>query len=164
MAMKVHYRFPRRGLQPPVDLSWYDGGLMPRRPELLPGDVALNRTGGVLFVGERGLLMHDTYGRNPRLFPEGLHEEADLVVESYPRVPDENHERNWAEACRGNGRAVSPFAYAAPLTEVMLLGLVALRAGQGRRIHYDADVMRVVDHDEANRYLTRDYRPGWEVT
>ena len=136
---------------------------MPRRPELLQDDVALNRTGGVLFVGERGLLMHDTYGRNPRLFPEALHEEAERVAPTHVRVPDENHEVNWAEACKGNGEAVSPFSYAAPLTEVMLLGLVALRAGQGRKIHYDADAMRVTDHAEANQYLTRDYRPGWEV-
>lgn len=163
MAMKVHYEFPRRGIQPPVDLHWYDGGLMPRRPALLPDDVELDRGGGVLFVGERGLLMHETYGRNPRLFPEGLHEEAQLVMESYPRVPDENHEVNWARACKGETTAVSPFAYAAPLTEVMLLGLVALRSGQGRKIHYDADAMRVTNHEPANAFLTREYRPGWEV-
>jgi predicted dehydrogenase len=164
LAMKVHYEFPRRGILPPVALHWYDGGLMPRRPDLLPDDVALDRGGGVIFVGERGLLMHETYGGNPRLFPEGLQEEADLVPATYARVPDEVHERNWAEACKGNGTAVSPFSYAAPLTEVMLLGLVALRSGQGRKIHYDSDTMRVTNHEPANQYLTREYRPGWEVT
>ena len=69
MATKVHYEFPRRGLMPPVSLHWYDGGLMPQRPELLSDDVELEPEGGVIFVGERGLLMHETYGRNPRLFP-----------------------------------------------------------------------------------------------
>ena len=163
LATTVQYEFPRRGGLPPVDLRWYDGGLMPKRPRQLPAEVALEREGGVMYVGERGILMHETYGRNPRLYPQWLHDDAAAVPESIPRVPDRNHERNWAEACRGNGSAVSSFSYAAPLTETMLLGVVALRAGQGRKIHYDAGAMRVIDMDAANAYLTREYRPGWEV-
>ena len=131
LAMKVHYEFPRRGLMPPLDLHWYDGGLMPKRPEGLPAEVELERGGGVIFVGERGLLVHETYGDNPRLFPEGLWEEAANVPRTYARI-EESHEMNWANACKGIGEATSPFSYAAPLTEVMLLGLVALRAGQGQ--------------------------------
>ena len=130
---------------------------------MLPDDVELDRGGGVIFLGERGILVHETYGRNPTLYPEGLLEEAEAVPTRDDRVPEENHEMNWARACKGMEEAVSPFSYAAPLTETMLLGLVALRAGQGRKIHYDADAMRITDMEEANRYLTRDYRPGWEV-
>jgi len=163
LATAVHYEFPRRGILPPVTMHWYDGGLMPKRPVELPDDVELDRGGGVIFQGERGILVHETYGRNPRLFPEGLQEEADAVPPSYDRVPEEGHEMNWARACKGLEAPVSPFSYAAPLTETMLLGLVALRAGQGRKIHYDAEAMRVTDMAEANRYLTREYRPGWEV-
>jgi hypothetical protein len=162
MATKVHYDFPRRGLMPPVAMHWYDGGLMPKRPELLPADVPLERGGGVLFVGERGLLMHETYGENPQLFPAGLAEEAALVPQTYARVED-SHEMNWANACKGVGEATCPFSYAAPLTEVMLLGLVALRAGQGYRIEYDAERMRVTNSEEANRHLTREYRRGWSL-
>jgi len=162
LAMKVHYEFPRRGLRPPVVLHWYDGGLMPRRPDILPADVPLDRTGGVIFVGERGILMHETYGRNPRIFPEALMEEAGAVPPSHARV-EGSHEMNWANACKGIGEATCPFDYAAPLTEVMLLGLVALRSGQGRKIHYDADRMEVTNVEEANRYLTREYRAGWEI-
>ena len=163
MATTVHYEFPRRGLQPPVDLHWYDGGIMPKRPWQLPEDVALVREGGVIYVGERGILVHRTYGRNPRIYPRWLQDEADQVPETLPRVPDQNHEVNWAEACKGNTEAVSPFSYAGPLTETMLLGLVALRAGQGRKIHWDGDAGRITDVDEANQYLSREYRPGWEV-
>ena len=70
---------------------------------------------------------------------------------------------NWANACRGIGEATSPFSYSAPLTEVMLLGLVALRAGQGFKIEYDAANMRVTNSEEANRSLTREYRTGWSL-
>ena len=66
-------------------------------------------------------------------------------------------------ACKGEAEAASPFEYAARLTEVMLLGIVALRAGQGRKILYDADRMEVTNVPEANQYLTREYRTGWEV-
>ncbi len=162
LATKVHYEFPRRGLMPPVDLHWYDGGLMPRRPPLLPDDVELEREGGVIFVGERGLLMHETYGDNPRLFPESLMEEAARVPRTYPRIED-SHEMNWVNACKGLAEATCPFSYAAPLTEVMLLGLVALRTGQGYKIRYDAENMRVTNSDEATRLLTREYRRGWAI-
>ena len=162
MAMTVHYEFPRRGLMPPVTLHWYDGGLMPKRPDGLPAHVELERGGGVIFVGERGLLLHETYGENPRLFPEELHEEAATVSQTYARIED-SHEMNWANACRGIGEATSPFSYSAPLTEVMLLGLVALRAGQGFKIEYDAANMRVTNSEEANRSLRREYRTGWSL-
>jgi hypothetical protein len=70
---------------------------------------------------------------------------------------------NWVEACKGRATPSSPIEYAAALTEVMLLGIVALRAGQGRRILYDADAMRVTNVPEANAYLTREYRAGWSL-
>jgi predicted dehydrogenase len=162
-AMTAHYEFPARGMQPPLRLHWYDGGLMPPRPSLLPDDVPLNREGGVLYIGEWGVLMHETYGRNPKLFPASLQEQADLVPHSYARVPGGEHELNWINAIRGETRAVSPFSYAAPLTEVMLLGIAALRAGQGRRVLYDAHNMRFTNADDANQYLTREYRDGWTI-
>ena len=118
--------------------------------------------GGVIFVGQRGILMHETYGQNPQIFPLSLREEADRVPETYPRIPD-SHEMNWAKAAMGTGQATSPFEYATPLTETMLLGLVALRAGQGRKIHYDGAAMSVTNVPEANQYLHREYRDGWSL-
>ena len=162
MATKVHYEFPRRGLMPEVALHWYDGGLMPKRPEVLPADVTLEREGGVLMVGERGVLLHETYGRNPQLYPQSLHEEAEAVPASYLRIED-SHEMNWARACKGEGHATCPFVYAAPLTEVMLLGLVALRAGQGFKMNYDGENMLVTNSERANGFLTREYRAGWSL-
>ena len=74
-----------------------------------------------------------------------------------------SHELNWAKAIRGEATASSPLQYAAKLTETMLLGVVALRTGQGRKLIYDGPAMRVTNLAEANQYLTRDFRPGWAI-
>lgn len=160
LAMTAQYDFPARGDQPPVRLHWYDGGFVP----LLPGDVSLPRGdgGGGVILGERGYLTYETYGDNPKVYPESLAAEAASIPPSFPRV-DTGHEVNWAKACKGELKASSPFEYAAPLTEVMLLGIVALRAGQGKRILYDAENMAVTNVPEVNAYLTREYRTGWAV-
>ena len=113
-----------------------------------------------MMVGERGILMHETYGLKPKLYPEGLMEWAVSVPQTIGRITD-SHEMNWANACKGQGEASSPFNYAAPLTEVMLLGIVALRAGQGRKIAYDGPNMRITNDEEANAYLHREYRSGF---
>lgn len=162
LAMTAHYQFPARGAQPPVALHWYDGGLLPPRPEALPNEIVLNAEGGVLFVGDKGVLMHETYGKNPQLFPVSLMEAAKAVPEKYPRI-EATHPMNWAQACKGQSKATSPFEYAAALTEVMLLGIVALRTGQGRKILYDGAAMKVTNAPEANQYLMREYRQGWQV-
>ena len=113
-----------------MKLSWFDGGIYPPRPDILPDEVDLTSEGGVIFIGEKGILLHDTYGANPRLYPQSLTEAA----AAYPRASRGitwSHELNWTKAIRGEAKASSPIEYAAQLTETMLLGLVALRAGQG---------------------------------
>jgi predicted dehydrogenase len=158
----VRYRYPGSAGRPPLDLTWYDGGLMPPRHELLPADLELDRGGGVMYVGDRGLLLHGTYGQDPRLFPRELHEQHAPVPETDDDIGPQ-HEMNWIRAIRGEETATSPFEVAAPLTENMLLGLVALRTGQGRPIRYDPGEMFVVNAPEANRFLHREYRPGWTL-
>jgi predicted dehydrogenase len=170
LATQVVYKFPARGPQPPVTITWTDGGLMPARPDLLPEDVPLDRGGGVIFIGEKGILMHQTYGSNPRLFPASLMEEAKKVPKTYPRVETNDdfnrsakHRMNWAWAIKGKGKPTCPFDYAGPLTETMLLGIVALRAGQGRRIQYDGEAGKITNVADANQYLHREYRKGWSL-
>ncbi len=161
-AMLVHYDFAARGKQPPVKLSWYDGGLQPPRPDQLPDDVEMLREGGVIFIGEKGILMHETYGNNPRIWPEALMEKAKAVPKTLPRITV-SHEFNWVAACKGQGKASSPFEYAAGLTETMVLGIVALRAGQGKKIIYDGAASNVTNVATVNQYLTKEYRSGWAV-
>ncbi len=160
LAMTTKYEFAARGSKPPVTLYWYDGGLSP----MLLADVPApsGDGGGAIFVGEKGYITHQTYGDNPKVFPAALAAEAENVARTFPRV-ETGHEVNWAQACKGETTASCPFDYAAPLTEVMLLGIVALRAGQNKRIEYDAANMTVTNVPEANQYLTREYRAGWAL-
>jgi predicted dehydrogenase len=158
----VHYRFPARGLQPPVKLSWFDGGIYPPRPDLLPDDVELASAGGVIYIGDKGILLHGTYGANPRLYPQSLMEAAAAVPRSMPRILG-SHEHNWLQAIRGETKASAPIGYAAGLTETMLLGQVALRAGPGRQILYDGERGQITNMTDANQYLTREYRDGWAI-
>ncbi|NUQ20072.1 MAG: gfo/Idh/MocA family oxidoreductase, partial [Gemmatimonadaceae bacterium] len=147
---------------PAVKLHWYDGGMLPERPRWYPDDMPLQPGGGGIFVGEKGILVYETYGNNPRVFPEDVAAKAAAVPQSVARITVP-HEVNFAQACKGEATASAPFEYASALTETMLLGIVALRSGQGRRILYDADAMRVTNVPEANALLTRDYRKGWEL-
>jgi predicted dehydrogenase len=161
LAMTARYEFPARGrTRPAVTLHWYDGGLIP----MLETDIPYpgGNGGGGIFVGEKGFLTYETYGDNPKVYPEAAAARAARVPKTFPRI-DMTHEANWAKACKGDAKASAPFDYSARLTEVMLLGIVALRAGQGRRILYDGPNMRVTNVPEANDFLTREYRAGWEL-
>ena len=166
MATTVQYQYPGKGKRGPVKLFWYDGGLMPPRPDSLPDDVPLTNPGsdggGGMFVGEKGIMFYETYGNNPRIFPEKTSQAAAKVATTALRVTT-SHEMNWVGAAKGEVPASSPFSQAAPLTETMLLGIVALRAGQGKKILYDGPNMTITNVPEANALLTRAYRKGWEL-
>ncbi|MEM8486436.1 MAG: Gfo/Idh/MocA family oxidoreductase [Bacteroidota bacterium] len=161
-AMTAHYEFEARHDLPPVNLHWYDGGLMPTRSAFMPDDEPLPRAGGVIYEGSKGAMMHIGHGLEFKMYPDHLNEEHADLPETYERVTT-SHEMNWANACKGIGEAVSPFSYAAPLTETMLLGIVALRTGQGVKIHWDADKGEVTNNEDANQYLHREYRAGYEL-
>ena len=158
LATQTFYEFPARGKMPAVKMTWYDGGLLPRKPEEL-GEQELNKGGGVLLVGGKGKLIYDTYGLKPRLLPKSLHESYGKPPQKLPRIPGEDHEMNWVEAAKGKVEACCPFEYAGRLTEVMLLGVVALRAG--KKISYDGANMRITNYSQANDFLKREYREGW---
>ncbi|AHG88668.1 oxidoreductase domain protein [Gemmatirosa kalamazoonensis] len=164
LAMTTEYEFARRGAMPPVKLFWYDSGMLPPRPPFLPDDLSLQGGdgGGGYFVGTKGILTYETYGNNPKVYPASTAAAAEKVAKSVPRI-EVPHEVNFAQACKGQTKASSPFEYAAKLTETMLLGIVALRSGQGKKILYDGANMRVTNANDANQWLTRQYRSGWAV-
>jgi predicted dehydrogenase len=157
-ATQTFYEFPARGGMPPVTLTWYDGGLLPEKPAEL-GDEDLNKGGGALLIGSKGKLLHDTYGLNPRLLPKSLHDSYGKPPQKLPRIENEDHEMNWVNAAKGKTQVSCPFEYAAQLTEIMLLGVVALRAN--KKLSYDGTNMRVTNVSAANDFLKRDYRQGW---
>jgi predicted dehydrogenase len=147
----------------PLTMTWYDGGLMPPTPREMPATARMNPDGGVLYVGDRGMLMHDTYGQTPVLIGEGVEARAAAVPVSLPRIQGgrDGHEMNWIRAIRGEEAISSPFSVAVPLNETMLLGMVAMRADQP--IEYDGASGRVTNVPEANRFLDREYRAGWTL-
>ena len=157
-ATLTFYDFPARGKMPPVKVTWYDGGFQPKKPEEL-GEEELNKEGGALLIGSKGKLLYDTYGYRPRLLPKSMHDSFGKPPQKLPRIPKEAHEMNWVDAAKGKVQASCPFEYASRLTEVMLLGVVALHAG--KKIDYDSANMRVTNVLPANDHLRREYRQGW---
>ena len=167
-ATTTYYEFASRGNTPAVKLTWYDGGLTPPKPVEI-GDEKLNGEGGILYIGSKGKMLQDTYGLRPRLLPQAAHEAYGAPQHKLSRVAHEEHEMNWVEAIKGKAEISSPFEYAAQLTEVMLLGIVSLRAGG--KILYDGANRRVTNTIRSgdkvvdpNQYLSRDYRDGWKLT
>jgi len=156
----VRFEFPARGDMPAVKLSWYDGGLLPPRPEeLAPGRMMGNEYGGVIFIGEKGKLLCGTFGEGPRLLPESRMQEYKRPPESIPRV--KSHHQNWVDACKGGAPAGSNFDYAAPLTEVAMLGNIALRTG--KVLEWDAATMTFTNEPDASQYVDPPARSGWGV-
>ena len=170
LATQAVYHFPARGSDPPVTMTWCDGGLMPGRPDALPDSVVLDRGGGVILIGEKGILLHGTYGANPKLYPAALMEDARRVPKTHPAIQTADgpkrsapHRMNWIDAIRERSKTTCPFEYAGPLTETMLLGVAALRTGQGVRINYDGENGKITNNSGANQYLHREPRKGWVI-
>ncbi len=153
-ATMTHYHFPERGNWPSVEMTWYDGGLRPERPEGLPEGERLNPGGGALLVGEDASLLHGTYGNNPRILSVEKAKQIEKPPKRFERVKGENHEMNWVRAIKGQVEATSDFEYATRLTETMLLGLVSLRASH-QKLYWDGETGQVTNVSEANQYLAR---------
>ncbi len=164
-ASIVRYEFPERQGMPAVDLTWYDGGLMPARPkELEPGRFMGDRLGGLLFIGDKGKILCGSYGNTPRLIPEAKMRAYQRPDRTLPRSI--GHHAEWIAACKGGKPAGSNFDYAGPLTEMILLGNVAVRMSlqlqaKGLKLAYDGANMKVTNLPEANDYMQRAYRDGW---
>jgi predicted dehydrogenase len=155
----IHYEFGARGEQPPVKLTWYDGLKLPPM-ELTPGIEKLPKNGAI-FVGEKGtLLAYDEGVSKYKLFPEEKFVDVESQVKpTLPKSP--GHHAEWIEACKGGTAALSNFAYASNLTESVLLGNVAFRAG--KKIEWDSANLKVTNCPEAAQLIKREYRKGWEV-
>lgn len=153
--LDCHWQFPKRDDRAPVAVHWYHGRNTPEPVKALGGP---DWGAGILFVGEDGMIAAD-YERH-MLLP------AERFVDFEPPAPAippaiGNHREEWYEACKGNGKTLAPFDYAAPLTETILLGNVAHRAGG--MLEWDATNMKVTNNAAANELLHYEYRPGWTL-
>ena len=159
-ASVIRYHFGARGDLPPMSLTWYDGGIMPARPEELEDDDEMGQSGnGTIFIGDKGKMMCAGWGGPPRLLPLSRMETYKRPAKKLPR--SKGHHRDWLDACKGGAPASSNFEYGAQLTELVLLGNIALRTG--KKIQWDAPNMKVKNVPEADKFLREPYRKGWEV-
>lgn len=166
---RVTYEFPARGNLPPVKLFWYEGrrdGQLMLPPTDLTKGLKLP-TSGSLLVGSKGMLYSpNDYGAAFKLLPEM--DFADFKAPE-PKLPrhakgsniDDNMKKEWIAAIKGGPKPMSNFDYAATLTEAMLLGNVAMRAG--KKIAYDGKTMKIPNAPEAEALLKLQYRKGWTL-
>ena len=163
LAEVVTYEFPARGEMPPVKLTWYDGGLMPPRPpEMEQGRMMGDEGGGVLFMGDKGILMCNTYAESPRLVPESKMREFKRPEKTIPRSPGIHEE--WVEAIKAGKKSTTDFSYSAILTETMLLANIAvLMQEHYTKLMWEGERMEFTNLPEANQFLHKEYRPGWSL-
>jgi len=157
----VTYQFPARGDMPPVKLVWYDGGKKPPRPADLEADREISE-GGQIIIGKKATILGlGDYGEGPRIIPETKMQDlkSSLPPKTIPRIPHGDHYQEWIRACKGGEPAGSNFNYSGPLTEMVLLGNVAIRTG--KKIEWDGPRMKVTNAGEANEYIRQPYRKGW---
>ncbi|WP_406823722.1 Gfo/Idh/MocA family protein [Pedobacter sp. KACC 23697] len=177
----VTLKFPKTNkTKGDVTLHWMDGGIQPERPEELEANETFGDGGnGTLFIGTKGKMMAETYSANPKLLP--LSKNKDIkVAPKYARVPDgaNGHYKQWVEAAiagYGKQEVSSPFEIAGPLTEALLMANLAIRSfdiqktvndkitypGRYTKMLWDNDNMKVTNFDEANQFVKREYRKGW---
>ena len=164
-ASIVRFKFPARGKRPPVKLTWSDGRLLPPVPEgFEPGRKF--PASGALLVGEKGLMMHGSHGAGGlRIVPEVQMKEyaTRRPKEKYPRVgKGVRHEHDWLRACKGGRACCSPFEYGAALTEMALLGMIAIRQ-PNELLKWDTKALKFTNNEKANELLHIDYRDGWKL-
>ncbi len=158
---KITYEFPAKGRRGPVRLIWFDGQCAIPRPDELDKETQVVDTGAVV-IGDRGKIMYGSHGAGGcRIIPEAKMKEYKRPAPRIPRIKA-GHYRDWLDAIREGRPSSSPFDYGAPLSEVGLLGMIAIRMA-GQKLQYDAKSMRFTNCPEANVFLDPPYRKGWKL-
>jgi len=162
-ANVVTWEFPVRGALPPLKVHWYDGGMKPLPPEGVPPSALARRSDGILFVGERGVMQSGYYGsaKPILLAPEEKFKDFQPPSKTLRRVEQSNHYTEWTMACKTGAATVCPLEFGCELTEMALLGTLALRTGTP--LEWDAAAMRVTNDDDANSFVDPPYRAGWKL-
>ena len=172
----------------PIEMTWSDGGIRPAHPEAIPADHDIGGAGsqnGVLICGEKGVIstnINDSSPLMPKLYLNDGTTEFGPEVENNDE-PEYGHQRKWVDACKAGFNSkehkalTSSFDYAGPMTETVLMGNLAIRTAMigktdsrgrinvnaGKKLLWDGDNMKITNIDEANQFVGRTYRKGWEV-
>lgn len=154
----IRYEFPARGKKPPASLTWYDGGKKPSADII--GEKSLPKNGS-LIVGSKATIAFKEWNPNGfRVLADGKEMKYDDPDPLFPRV-GENPYQEWIKACKGGSLCLSNFEYAVPLTEMVLLGNVALRVG--KKIDWDSENLKAKGNPNADQFIKSEVRKGWEV-
>ncbi len=158
-ACTIRFKFAQKASRPELDLYWYDGSMKPPTPEEL-GDAELEPE-GMMFVGDKGKILAGFRGEDARLLG-GHHPEKPSQARTERGNGRSEAIGLWVKAAKGGEPTYGNFLLAGPITDAFNLAAVSLRMG-GRRLRFDAGSGQVTNVPEANKYLTREYRKGWEL-
>jgi predicted dehydrogenase len=157
------FEFPAKGDRGPIKLVWHDGNETIPRPEGFPTDEKIPGTGAIL-IGDKGMIVHGSHGAGScHLVPDSLNEQyagKNAPAQKIERV--KGHAWDFIDAIRTGRQAGSHFGYGGPLTEIAMLGLIALRY-PGQKLQWDGKAARFTNHSEANAHVRSKYRQGWTV-
>ncbi|MDB4614134.1 Gfo/Idh/MocA family oxidoreductase [bacterium] len=181
-SSSLMFEFPEREGLPPCKFHWYDGGNLPedsliaqlpkRDQEKIAKQKAGGRkTSGALVVGSKGMLFSpDDYGAKYFLLPAESFEGYKVPEQTLPRIPhkaggDQRQKWEFVATCKGEYKpgTMSNFGYAGRLTETILVGNLAMRAGEGQRIEWDAKNLKSTNVEAVNKFVQREYREGWTL-
>jgi len=156
LSCVVRFKFKAQTSLPAFDLIWWDGGIRPVNPEEWEKAGKELEREGMMFVGDKGKIMAGFRGEDPVLLAGGK-------VTPAEKEPQERRNSNevWIDSFKNNTQSPGSFIYAGPVTETILLGAVSLRSG--KKVEYDASAMKITNLPDANKYLIREYRKGWEL-
>jgi predicted dehydrogenase len=158
----ITFEFPAKRKRGPVTLVWHSGVERIPRPDMLDKDRNVVDTGAVVF-GDKGAIMYGSHGAGGvRIIPEAKMQAYKRPERSIPRVPRGDHHHDWLDAIRNGHKAGSDFSYGGPLTEIAMLGVIAIRMA-GTKLEYDAEDTRFPNCPEANKYINPPYRDGWTL-
>jgi len=157
----ITYEFPAKGNRGPVTLHWYSGTeKIPRPKDLEEGRNPVDT--GAIVIGDKGTIMYGSHGAGGvRIIPEAKMKAYKLPEKKIPRVP--GHHQDWLEAIRKGTKAGSDFSYGGPLTEIALLGVIAIKF-PGTKLHWDAQAVQFTNCPEANAFINPPYRQGWSLS
>jgi predicted dehydrogenase len=154
----ITYEFPAKGDRGPVTMHWYSGTEPIPRPPELERERDSVQTGAVV-MGDKGTIMYGSHGAGGvRIIPEAKMKEYQLPEPTLPRVKD--HQRDWLDAIRNGTKAGSDFSYSGPLTEIAMLGIIAIKLA-GTKLKWNAEKMAFTNSPEANQLVNPPYRAGW---
>lgn len=156
----ITYEFPAKGKRGPITMHWYSGTERIPRPAELEPDQKGVETGAVV-LGSQGAIVYGSHGAGGvRLIPQTRMDDYKRPAKTLPRV--QNHHHDWLEAIRSGTKAGSDFSYGGPLTELAMLGVIAIKF-PGTKLEWDSAKMEFRNSTEANAWVNPPYRAGWTL-